>query len=321
MQISLTPEQLYQKALDAKEETTAKMFELAIQLYPKYYGEKLPPKSRRKVIQNIIGKIAKSHTKAGLFVETIRKQIPELEKFVIQKDLLTLDPKKPLKVRETPLFQRGFAGASIDSPGPYDKGRETFYNVTPLDGMTKKQKESYLREYNNYTLQILNIHEAVPGHYVQLVYSNKSPSIVKSIFGNGPMREGWAVYAERMMLEEGYGNNSPELWMMYHKWFLRVVTNTILDYEIHNKGLEKKQAMKLMVGEAFQEKEEAEKKWVRATISQVQLASYFSGFREIYDFRESIKKEEEEDFKLKDFHETFLSFGSAPITSIKKLMR
>jgi len=189
--------------------------------------------------------------------------------------------------------------------------------------MSRAQQASYLKEYNDYTLQILNIHEAVPGHYVQLVYSNKSPSLIKSIIGNGTMIEGWAVYTERMMLEEGYGDNSPELWLMYYKWFLRVVTNTILDYEIHNKNLSKAEGMKMMTELAFQESAEAEGKWNRATVSQVQLCSYFAGFNEIYTLRETIKKnkiDKKETFNLKEFHETFLSFGSAPVKEIKKLM-
>ena len=320
LQIEATPEELYKKALEAKRDIRSKMFESAIALYPKYYGEKLPPKDRQKVISNIIGKVSKSHTKPDEFVDTVKKQIPELTKFVSDKKLLTLDPTRPLKVRETPLYERGFAGASVDSPGPFDKNRDTYYNVTPLDNMSKKQKESYLREYNDYTLQILNIHEAIPGHYAQLVYSNKSPSLIKSIFKNGPTVEGWAVYSERMMLEQGYGEGSQELWLMYYKWFLRVVTNTIIDYEIHHKELTKKEAMKLMTVDAFQEKAEAEGKWNRATVSQVQLASYFGGFSEIYDLREEIKKEEGSSFDLKEFHETFLSFGSAPVKEIKKLM-
>ncbi len=320
LQVESSPEELYRKALATKEEIRSKMFEAAIALYPKHFGEKLPPKDRQKVISSIIEKVSKEHSKPGEFVETVRKQIPELSNFIKEKDLLTLDPTRPLKVRETPLYERGFAGASVDSPGPFDKDRDTFYNVTPLDNMTKKQKESWLREYNDYTLQILNIHEAIPGHYAQLVYSNKSPSLVKSIFRNGPTVEGWAVYSERMMLEQGYGENSQELWLMYYKWFLRVVTNTILDYEIHHKDLSKKDAMKMMTEDAFQEKAEAEGKWNRATVSQVQLASYFAGFSEIYDLRELIKDEEGSDFNLKQFHETFLSFGSAPVKEIKRLM-
>ncbi len=320
LQVEKSPEELYQLALTTKEDIRSKMFEKAIELYPKYFGEKLPPHDRQEVISSIINKVSKEHSKPDEFVATVRKQIPALSQFIKDKNLLTLDASRPLKVRETPLYQRGFAGASVDSPGPFDKNRDTFYNVTPLDSMTKKQKESYLREYNDYTLQILNIHEAIPGHYAQLVYSNKSPSLIKSIFRNGPTVEGWAVYSERMMLEQGYGEDSPELWLMYYKWFLRVVTNTIIDYEIHNKDLTKKQAMKLMTEDAFQEKAEAEGKWNRATVSQVQLASYFAGFSEIYDLREKIKTEEGSDFDLKKFHETFLSFGSAPIKEIKKLM-
>ena len=85
-------------------------------------------------------------------------------------------------------------------------------------------------------LPVLNIHEAIPGHYAQLVYANRSPSLIKSIFGNGAMVEGWAVYAERMMLESGYGEHKAEAWLIYSKWNLRSVTNTILDYGVHVLG-------------------------------------------------------------------------------------
>jgi len=320
LQIDSTPKELYKKALVAKEETRSKMFEAAIELYPKYFGSKLPPKDRQEVIEDVLKKVSIEHPKADNFVDTVRKQIPELTAFIKEKDLLTLDESRPLIIRETPVYQRGFAGASVDSPGLFDPQGDTFYNVTPLDDMSGKQQESYLREYNNYTLQILNIHEALPGHYVQMIYRNKSKSVVKSIFGNNPMTEGWAVYTERMMLEEGYGNNSMELWLMYYKWFLRVVTNTILDYEIHNKNLSRAEAMKLMTKGAFQEQAEAEGKWHRATVSQVQLTSYFAGFAEIYSLREEMKEKKGDRFNLKEFHETFLSFGSSPIREIRKLM-
>jgi uncharacterized protein (DUF885 family) len=320
LQIDMTPEELYQKALAAKKEARSKMFELAIELYPKYFGEKLPPKSRQQVIESVLDKVSQNHPQADQFVESVREQIPQLIQFIQDKDLLTLDASRPLQVRETPVYQRGFAIASVDAPGPFDPERETFYNVLPLDGMTAAQKKSHLREYNNYMMQILNIHEAVPGHYVQLVYSNKSPSIIKSIFGNTPMIEGWAVYTERMMLEEGYGDNNPELWLVYYKWFLRAVTNTILDYEIHNKNLSRALALKLMKKGAFQENAEAEAKWVRATLSQIQLLSYFAGFTEIYNLREELKEKQGSSFDLKKFHESFLSFGSSPVREIRKQM-
>ena len=111
--------------------------------------------------------------------------------------------------------------------------RATYYNVMPLDEIPADRAESHLREYNRWMLPILNIHEAIPGHYAQLVYANKSPSRIKAIFGNGAMVEGWAVYGERAMLESGYGDNTAEIWLIYSKWLLRSVFNTILDYSVH----------------------------------------------------------------------------------------
>jgi uncharacterized protein (DUF885 family) len=188
-----------------------------------------------------------------------------------------------------------------------------------MSGWSAEKSESYLREYNDYILQILNIHEAIPGHYTQLVYSNQSPSLIKAIFGNGAMVEGWAVYAERMMLESGY-KNSDEMWLMYYKWNLRTTCNAILDYSVHTKNMSKEEAMNLLVTEAFQQQAEAEGKWNRVNLSQVQLCSYFTGYTEIYDFREMLKKEEDAKFNLKQFHEKFLSYGSAPVKYIKELM-
>lgn len=320
IQAGMTAKQLYQKAMADKERVQAEMTKLTDKLWPKYFTTPKPA-DNKIAIRQLIDKLSTQHVKRDDFVNEVRKQIPQLIEFVNQKNLVTLDPKKPLIVRETPAYMRGFAGASISAPGPYEKLGNTYYNVTPLDDMSDESAESYLREYNHWILQILNIHEAIPGHYTQLVYSNQSPSLVKSLFGNGAMVEGWAVYTERMMLEEGYGNFEPEMWLMYHKWNLRVICNTILDYSIHIKGMTEKEAIALMMDEAFQQQAEAEEKWRRATLSQVQLASYYSGYREIYDFREEYKKVMGKDFDLKIFHEKFLSYGSAPVKYIRQLMQ
>jgi uncharacterized protein (DUF885 family) len=223
-------------------------------------------------------------------------------------------------VRETPLHKRGIAGASIDAPGPYDPDAPTYYNVTPLDDLDADRAESWLREYNQWMLPVLNIHEAVPGHYVQLVYANRSPSRIKSIFGNGAMIEGWAVYAERMMLESGYGDDKAEFWLIYSKWNLRSVTNTILDYGVHVLGMTEDEALDLLTRQAFQTEQEAREKWRRVTLTSVQLTSYFSGYSAIVDLREQLKRERAGSFDLKRFHEQFLSYGNAPVKLIRELM-
>ena len=320
IQSGYTAKQLYQKAQDDKARVTAEMLKITEQLWPKYFANKAMPNEPQKAIATLINHLAVKHVKREDFVAEIKKQISELESFIKEKDLITLDPEKPLVVRETPDYMRGFAGASISAPGPYAKKENTYYNVTPLDNMSEEQAESYLKEYNHWILQILNIHEAIPGHYTQLVYSNESPSLIKSILGNGAMIEGWAVYTERMMLEEGYGNFEPEMWLMYYKWNLRVICNTILDYQIQVEGISKEQGLDLLMNGAFQERAEAEGKWRRATLSQVQLTSYYSGYREIYDFREEQKAKLGDDFNLKAFHEEFLSYGSSPVKYIRALM-
>lgn len=312
--------EIYQSALAHKKELHQKMVKISRQIWSKHMGEKPLPSNEYELVKQLIDQLSLQHTQPENFQKDIAKQIPELEKFVKNKNLIYLDPKKPLVVRREPDYMAGVAGASISAPGPYDKGGNTYYNVGSLNGWPVERSESYLREYNDYVLQILNIHEAVPGHYTQLVYSNNSPSIIKSIFGNGAMVEGWAVYTELMMLENGYGNNSPEMWLMYYKWNLRTTCNTILDYSVHNLRFTKEQALNLLVNQAYQQQAEAEGKWKRATLTQVQLCSYFTGFTEICNLREELMKKQGKAFRLKTFHEKFLSYGSAPVRDIRELM-
>jgi uncharacterized protein (DUF885 family) len=320
IQSGYTADQIFVKAVEHKKELHEKMFELADRLWPKYMDKAVKPTDKLVLIRQVIDKISLKHVQADSFQSAISQQLPVLIDFIKKKDLIYIDPSKPLVVRKEPDYMAGVAGASISAPGPYDKNGNTYYNVGSLSGWDKERAESYLREYNHYILQILNIHEAIPGHYTQLVYSNQSPSLIKSLFGNNAMIEGWAVYTERMMLENGYGNNEDEMWLMYYKWNLRSTCNTILDNSVHTRDMSKEEAMHLLMDEAFQQKTEAENKWRRVSVTQVQLCCYFTGYTEIYDFREEMKKLLGDKFNLKQFHEKFLSYGSAPVKYIRELM-
>lgn len=322
IQSGWTADALYQKALQAKAEHHDAMEKLARELWPKYVGNKPMPTDRLELIRVVIDALSLRHTTREKFAETIRQQIPELERFVREKDLVDQDPTRPLVVRDSPAYMRGSgAGASINAPGPYDPVAETYYNVEPLDGFTDAEAESYLREYNDWMLQILNIHEAIPGHYTQLMHANKSKSLIKSLFGNGSMIEGWAVFSEKVMLDAGYGNNAPEMWLIWRKWNLRSVVNTILDYEIQTKNLSRDAAITMMTREAFQQQTEATEKWRRATFTQVQLTSYFNGYAEITALRDEERARRGSAFSVKAFNNQFLSYGNAPVKSIRELMR
>ena len=317
---SFSAKELYQKALESKQQLHAKMIKITTNLWPKYFAKQAMPEQPLVAVKQMIDHLSAKHVKREDFVNEVKRQMPIIEKFILDHDLLDMDPSRPLIIRETPEYQRGFSIASVNSPGPYDATANTYYNVSPLDDYTDEQAESHLREYNHWILQILNIHEALPGHYTQLVHANKTPSKIKSIFGNGAMIEGWAVYSERMMLEEGYADNEPEMWLMYSKWDLRGVVNTILDYSIHVLSMTKEEGLDLLINQAFQETTEATGKWRRATLSQVQLASYFNGYVEIYALREELKQKMGDKFNLKNFHNKFLSYGNAPVPVIKQLM-
>ena len=313
IQSARTAKETYELAQQRREEVLASMQEQAAQLWPTVMGSEPVPTDRFALIGRVIDKLSARHVARERFVEEIRAQIPQLEAWVRDHDLLSQDASKPLIVRETPEYQRGVAGASIEAPGAYRPQDKTYYNVTPLTDLTPEQAESSLREYNHWILQILNIHEAIPGHYTQLVHANRTPSKVKALFGNGAMVEGWAVYGERMMIESGYGA-SPEMTLMWGKWHLRSVTNTVLDYSVHVLGMQEAQALDLLVRQAFQTEREAKEKWRRVQLTSVQLTSYFSGYSEIFALREQLKARP--GFNLKAFHEQFLSYGNAPVRLI-----
>lgn len=320
IQSSFSAGQIYDSAIARKAFVHGEMTKISRQLWPKYFGAAPMPSDSLELIGRMIDTLSVQHVKPEEFQSAIEKQLPSLIAFIKEKDLLYIDPSKPLVVRKEPAYMAGVAGASISAPGPYDKGGNTYYNVGSLEGWPKDKAESYLREYNHYILQILDIHEAIPGHYTQLVYANRSPSLIKSLMSNGAMIEGWAVYTEQMMLENGYGNDEPEMWLMWYKWNLRTVCNTILDYSVHVKDMSKEDAIHLLTKEAFQQAAEAEGKWKRVSVTSVQLTSYFTGYKEIIDLREAYKQQEGKNYSLKKFNEQFLSYGSAPVKYIRQLM-
>ncbi len=320
IQAAITPQQMFNAATERKKYLHREMAKISRQLWPKYFGKAAMPSDSLELIGRMIDTLSTKHVRPNEFQTAIEQQIPKLIAFVKEKNLLYIDPTKPLVVRKEPAYMAGVAGASVSSPGPYDKGGNTYFNVGSLSGWAPDRAESYLREYNQYILQILCIHEAIPGHYTQLVYANKSPSLIKSVLGNGAMIEGWAVYTEQMMLENGFGNNQPEMMLMWYKWNLRSVCNAILDYSIHTGTMTKEQTIKMLTKEAFQQQAEADNKWKRVSVTSVQLTSYYTGFKEITELREAYKKKMGDKYRLKEFNEKFLSYGSAPVKYISELM-
>jgi hypothetical protein len=313
--------EMFDKAVAAKNYYHREMYKIAQSLWQKYFGNEKQPADSLEMIRMMIDKVSLSHVSPGHVFDTIKQQVHDLQKFIIEKNLFNYDTTSPLIVRKMPAYMSGTSLASASGVGgPYDNQKLSYYNVSDLSAMPREKAESQLREHNRYTLQILSIHEAMPGHCMQNVYALKSPSIVKAVFGNGAMVEGWAVYCEKMMLDNGWANNAPEMWLMFYKWSLRECCNVIVDYGIQCLNYSKDTVVNLLKNEAFQEDAQIEEKYHRATISQVQLCSYFTGSSEINALRDAYKQKQGNNFSLKDFHEKFLSYGNAPVKYIHELM-
>ena len=240
--------------------------------------------------------------------------------FVRSHDLVTM-PDSPVKIITMPKFQQGFSVAYDDPPGALEQGMANFYAISPIpDDWSDDQATSFLKEYNDYMINDLTVHEAMPGHYLQLWHSNKSPSLLRAVLSSGPFVEGWAVYAEGMMADQGYLGGDPLFKLTVLKMRLRSVTNSLLDIGIHSEGMTEKQAMDLMTRTAFQQEREASGKWTRARLSSTQLLSYFSGYAEHMAMREEAKRRWGPKFTLKSYHDAVLAHGSAPARYVRELM-
>jgi uncharacterized protein (DUF885 family) len=318
----LTTEELMKRAQTDLQQTQAAIYETALPLYKKYFpkADEKTLADKHKVTAAVLDKLAEQHPDDNTVVGYAQKIVSEATDFVKAHNLVTV-PMKPLDVIVMPEFKRGVAIAYCDSAGPLEKNGKTFYAVAPTpNDWDKKRKESFFREYNNYMIRDLTVHEAMPGHYLQLAHANDfhAPTLVRAIFQSGTFVEGWAVYCEQMMAEQGYGG--PEVKMQQLKMRLRVVANAILDQSIHAGSMTEQQAMDLMTKEAFQQEGEAVAKWKRARLTSTQLSNYFVGVSEHLDLRDRAKKKLGNSFDLKKYNDQVLSYGSPPVKYVRELM-
>jgi len=320
--IDLSPEEIYQKAVADKQSYHAKMATVAKELWTKYYASTAIPTDTLKLVQMIFDKIQLQHAAPKDFFDSLTSQVHQLKRFIVEKKLFDFDTANPpVKVRLMPEYARGFSVASAEFTLPYQKTGTTWYNIDDITVFAPEKAEGILREYNNYASQLLSIHEAIPGHCLQGIYNTKkSPDVLRSVFQNGAMVEGWAVYTEDMMIENGWGNNSAEMLLVLYKLKLRELANVIIDYDIQCLNKPREDILHLLVNECFQTSAQAEEKYHRATVSQVQLCSYYAGAAAIHVLRDAYKKKVGDAYNLKDFHEKFLSFGSSPVKYISERM-
>jgi uncharacterized protein (DUF885 family) len=260
------------------------------------------------------------HPARDQVVPAAKQALANATAFVRAKDLVTV-PSDPVNVVLMPEFQRGVAVAYCDSPGPLDKGLATYFAISPIpDDWTQKQADSFLREYNSRMINLLTIHEAMPGHYLEGAHSARFPSTLRAVLRSGVFAEGWAVYTEDMMTRAGYMDNDPLFHLVQLKFYLRSVANALLDQGVHVDHWTREQAMQLMTQQTFQQEREAAGKWVRAQLSSAQLPTYFVGVQEQFDLRHAMEARLGDRFNQKAYHDQVLSYGAPPVRYVRELM-
>jgi uncharacterized protein (DUF885 family) len=291
----ITPEAIRERATGEFAAVRAEMIRLAREAWPAWVPDRpLPdaagPGADVETVRTVLDAVGAAHPSGEAILGFCRTELVSIEEFVRAHDLVGL-PADPLAIEWTPRFLRSLAGAMFDAPGPLDVGQRSFYYITPVpDDWTPEQVDSYLREHNERMLRLITVHEAIPGHYLQLMAAIRCPSLPRAVLASGVFAEGWAVYITQVMVDTGYGAHDPALLLSHWKYYLRAVANALLDLGVHADGMSRDEAMRLMVDGAFQEESEAVRKWDRARLSSTQLSTYFVGSAEMWDLEQEVRR-------------------------------
>jgi uncharacterized protein (DUF885 family) len=242
--------------------------------------------------------------------------------FVREHDLVTLYDD-PVELIDMPEINRGVAVAYCDPPGPLEPTPlPTFIAVSPTPADWPADRvASFYREYNRHMVHNLMVHEAMPGHYLQLAHARRfaGATRVRAALWSGSFVEGWAVYAEELMADHGYPGegDAAAVRMQQLKMQLRMVINAILDARVHAHGMTEAQALALMTGRGFQEEGEAAGKWRRAQLTSAQLSTYYVGYTEVSDLAAELAKT---GLEPRAAHDRMLAHGSPPVRLLRTLL-
>lgn len=322
----VTADELLADAERALEEAHREMLMVSRQLWHQAYPrEPLPPddgEGRHETIERVVSWVSSDHGTPESLPGEARDTVDGLKAFIREHDLLRLPEPDACQIIEMPEFQRGNSVAFLEPAPPFDTAAPSIYAISPPPhDWPADRVESFLREYNRHLLKVLTIHEAYPGHHVQLDYANRHPSLIRRILGSGVYAEGWANYCERMLPDQGYGGGDLALRLVQLKFYLRSVANAILDHRMHCTGTSDDEAIDFLTRRAFQTEGEARLKVVRAKLGSCQLSTYFAGRRAFMNLRATLQREQGADFELGRFHEAVLSPGSVPVKYLPELTR
>jgi len=275
-----------------------------------------PNKTWWEIVEDIKG----HYPKPSELLETYKNEMVATKKFIIEKKLVTIPVGEELEVIPTPPFDRPtIPYAAYMSPAPFEKQQKGFFYVTLVgDDLPREKQEEMLRGHSIYGIPVTALHEGYPGHHLQIVSSNRVGRKLRRLLGSSVFAEGWALYCEEMMYDEGFYSD-PRTKLLKLKDQLWRACRVIIDVGLHTKSMNYTEAVNFLVNEAKLEKIHAEKEVTRYTYTPTQPLSYLIGKKQILELRKDYKKMDKE-FCLKEFHDRLLSFGTIPVVLIREAM-
>ncbi|MEU8263543.1 DUF885 domain-containing protein [Micromonospora sp. NPDC048999] len=305
----LSAAEIQRRAWDNLDRVTAQIREAAVEL--------VGGPADDATVRRALDLLAAEHPDDATIVELASVTLDEATDFVRAHGVISL-VDDPCVIQEMPEFARGVAVAYCDSPGPLETADvPTFYCIspTPVDWPAQRV-ESFYREYNDHMIRNLTVHEAMPGHFLQLAHARRyaGPTRVRALTESGVFVEGWAVYAEELMADLGFGGLPVRLQQL--KMQLRMTINALLDQLVHCEGMAEAEAMALMTGRGFQEEGEAAGKWRRALLTSTQLSTYFVGYSEVAD----IARTRPDGVSVREWHDAMLAHDCPPPRHLRTLL-
>jgi len=323
LESDIPKEEILRRAEADLKRTQQELYKVALPLYKRYFPQSQDPAliaDERRVVKAVFDRLAAERPTNDTIVALAGESLARTTRFVREKKLVSV-PDEPVKTVLMPEFDRGVAIAYCRAAPPLDPKAQTLFSIAPTPrDWSAARVESFFREYNNYMVEDLTIHEAMPGHYLQLAHAAKfkAPTLVRTVFRNGAFIEGWAVYSEQLMADHGYGG--PEVRMQQLKMRARAIINAIIDQKIHTAGMTEQEAMRLMMEEGFQEEGEAAGKWRRAVMSSAQLSTYYVGYMEVSDIRRDMEAKAKGRIELRLLHDAMLSFSAPAPKYVREML-
>lgn len=273
---------------------------------------------RRIIIQGVLEKTKENHMAKDEFMDKIASVVQEIKNFLMEKQLVD-SPDNNLSIEPMPEACQGITWTRLVAPGAYETSHNYTYQITPIpDDWSADQTTSFLQEYNNFLLPFYAVRKIYPGAFIPSFYTNQNSTLLRKIYPSMPLLKGWAVPFEEMLIFEGFGNYNLNLRLNQLKMQLRIITDFIVELQVHEGTYTKEDAINYMVRVGFQTEAEAERKWKRILLLPGDAAYTYVGMQEILDMKKEYRQLKGDAFSEKEFMSRLLSYGALPLRHLKK---